>query len=214
MITGQLERAFQLAEKYKLDVSTVLELNKIIAKEIMSSPKVEEKILMQMLQILDNNKMILIGSRAYAYVYKDFTRTTGFTDYDVVMTKEKFKEWFKKHKHAIASCVPSSESKYKAVIEKDNQKVIYEIEVGNGEGESQDFLLQHIDDVTLPYGTYTDFLGDEYRVLNGRFLGLTKKSHIYYPIHFEKNIVDYMNICKIRMNKIKIKRRILCLQVN
>ena len=59
MITGQLERAFQLAEKYKLDVSTVLELNKIIAKEIMSSPKVEEKILMQMLQILDNNKMIL-----------------------------------------------------------------------------------------------------------------------------------------------------------
>ena len=59
MITGQLERAFQLAEKFKLDVSTILELNKIIAKEVNGSPKMEEKILMQMLQILDNNKMIL-----------------------------------------------------------------------------------------------------------------------------------------------------------
>jgi hypothetical protein len=59
MITGQLERAFQLAEKYKLDVSTILELNKIIAKEVNNSPKVEEKILMQMLQIINNNKVIL-----------------------------------------------------------------------------------------------------------------------------------------------------------
>jgi len=59
MITGQLERAFQLAEKHKLDVSTILELNKIIMKEVNSSPKTEEKILQQMLQILENNKHIL-----------------------------------------------------------------------------------------------------------------------------------------------------------
>lgn len=59
MITGQLERAFQLAEKHKLDVSTILELNKIILKEVNSSPKVEEKILQQILQILENNKHIL-----------------------------------------------------------------------------------------------------------------------------------------------------------
>ncbi|QCR32358.1 ABC transporter permease [Lysinibacillus sp. SGAir0095] len=59
MITGQLERAFQLAEKHKLDVSTILELNKIIMKEVNSSPKTEEKILQQILQILENNKQIL-----------------------------------------------------------------------------------------------------------------------------------------------------------
>ncbi|MCM3387059.1 ABC transporter permease [Ureibacillus chungkukjangi] len=59
MITGQLERAFQLAEKHKLDVSTILELNKIIMKEVNSSPKTEEKILQQILQLLENNKQIL-----------------------------------------------------------------------------------------------------------------------------------------------------------
>lgn len=59
MITGQLERAFQLAEKHKLDVSTILELNKIIMKEVDSSVKVEEKILHQILHILENNKQIL-----------------------------------------------------------------------------------------------------------------------------------------------------------
>lgn len=59
MVTGQLERAFQLAEKHKLDVSTILELNKIIAKEVDSSPKMEEKILNQFIHILENNKTIL-----------------------------------------------------------------------------------------------------------------------------------------------------------
>lgn len=43
MITGQLERAFQLAEKHRLEVSTILELDKIIRKEINSTPVVEEK---------------------------------------------------------------------------------------------------------------------------------------------------------------------------
>ncbi|MEK4628842.1 MAG: ABC transporter permease [Solibacillus sp.] len=59
MVTGQLERAFQLAEKFKLDVSTILELNKIIEKEVNSSPKKEEQILTQLLHILENNKTIL-----------------------------------------------------------------------------------------------------------------------------------------------------------
>lgn len=59
MITGQLERAFQLAEKHRLEVSTILELNKIIRKEINSNPMVEEKILQQVIKILENNKRLL-----------------------------------------------------------------------------------------------------------------------------------------------------------
>lgn len=59
MITGQLERAFQLAEKHRLEVSTILELNKIIRKEINSTPAVEEKILQQIIKVLENNKTIL-----------------------------------------------------------------------------------------------------------------------------------------------------------
>ena len=59
MVTGQLERAFRLADKHKLDVSTVLELDKIIMKELNGSAKVEEKILQQIIQVLENNKTIL-----------------------------------------------------------------------------------------------------------------------------------------------------------
>lgn len=59
MVTGQLERAFRLAEKYKLDVSTILELDKMIMKEVNGTSKVEEKILLQIIQILENNKTLL-----------------------------------------------------------------------------------------------------------------------------------------------------------
>lgn len=59
MITGQLGRASQLAEKHKLDVNTILELTKIIAKEVNGTQKIEDKILLQMIQILENNKTLL-----------------------------------------------------------------------------------------------------------------------------------------------------------
>lgn len=59
MITGQLERAFQLAEKHRLDVNTILELKKIVAKEINSTPAMEEKILQAIIKVLENNKKIL-----------------------------------------------------------------------------------------------------------------------------------------------------------
>lgn len=59
MFTRQLEHAFKLAEKHQLDVSTILELNKIIEKEVNGSPKLEEKILQAIIQLLENNKTIL-----------------------------------------------------------------------------------------------------------------------------------------------------------
>ena len=59
MVTGQLEQAFKLAEKHMLDVQTILDLKRIIAKEVNSSPKMEEKILQSMIQLLENNKTIL-----------------------------------------------------------------------------------------------------------------------------------------------------------
>jgi len=59
MVTGQLEQAFKLAEKHMLDVQTILDLKRIIAKEVKSSPRMEEKILQSMIQLLENNKTIL-----------------------------------------------------------------------------------------------------------------------------------------------------------
>ena len=59
MVTGQLEQAFKLAEKHMLEVQTILDLKRIIEKEVNSSPKMEEKILQSMIQLLENNKTIL-----------------------------------------------------------------------------------------------------------------------------------------------------------
>ena len=59
MVTGQLEQAFKLAEKHMLDVQTILDLKRIIAKEVNSSPRMEEKVLQSMIQLLENNKTIL-----------------------------------------------------------------------------------------------------------------------------------------------------------
>ncbi|KOY81956.1 ABC transporter permease [Lysinibacillus sp. FSL H8-0500] len=59
MVTGQLEQAFKLAEKHMLEVQTILDLKRIIAKEVNSSPRLEEKILQSMIQLLENNKTFL-----------------------------------------------------------------------------------------------------------------------------------------------------------
>lgn len=59
MVTGQLEQAFKLADKHMLEVQTILDLKKIIAKEVNASPRLEEKILQSMIQLLENNKTIL-----------------------------------------------------------------------------------------------------------------------------------------------------------
>ena len=59
MVTGQLEQAFKLSEKHMLEVQTILDLKRIIAKEVNSSPGMEEKILQSMIQLLENNKTIL-----------------------------------------------------------------------------------------------------------------------------------------------------------
>ena len=59
MVTGQLEQAFKLADKHMLEVQTILDLKKIIAKEVNGSPRLEEKILQSMILLLENNKTIL-----------------------------------------------------------------------------------------------------------------------------------------------------------
>lgn len=59
MFTGELKRAFELSEKYRMDVSTVTELRKIIVKELDPSVKVEENVLTQILQLLESKKTFL-----------------------------------------------------------------------------------------------------------------------------------------------------------
>lgn len=137
--------------------------------------------------------MIILGSRAYAYNLKDVQRVSRFTDYDVIMTNDQFKEWYKVNKEYITQAIPNGDlTKYNIKIEKGDIRIQYEIEL-DVYGSSK-LLLENEDEVTK--GEYKGFFGEVYKVLKLDYLGITKRSHITYPIHFEKNIKDYQAICK------------------
>lgn len=59
MITGPLEVAMNLSKKYRMNVSTVTELQKIVGNELSLTQQDEEKVLTQILQLLEKNKVYL-----------------------------------------------------------------------------------------------------------------------------------------------------------
>jgi hypothetical protein len=59
MITGPLEVAMNLSKKYRMNVSTVTELQKIVGNELNLTQQDEEKVLTQILQLLEKNKVYL-----------------------------------------------------------------------------------------------------------------------------------------------------------
>ena len=59
MIKGPLEQAFKLAKKYRMNVSTVTELQKIISQELGHSKQIDDKVLTQILQLIENQKVYL-----------------------------------------------------------------------------------------------------------------------------------------------------------
>lgn len=110
------------------------------------------------------------------------------SDYDVIMSMSDFLKWQDIYKDLIVSLYPSSPNKYRAMVLKDGIKNFYEIELGT-EGSSSKYLLDNLKEVCV--GELTGFFGEVYSVLDLKFLLLTKKSHLVYPVHFEKNINDY-----------------------
>jgi hypothetical protein len=132
--------------------------------------------------------MIIIGSRAMAYQFLIPQRITEKTDYDVIMSLIEFNDWAVMYKQYIKTLIPRSDHKYKAIVEKDGKRVQYEIELGF-EGTSSKWLLDHKGDCC--YGTRMGFFGELINTLDPDYLMLTKRSHLTYPIHFEKNMNDY-----------------------
>ncbi len=59
MFIGSLQMAFDLSEKHRMNVSTVTELQKIVHAEIGHTPQLEDKVLTQILQLIENNKQYL-----------------------------------------------------------------------------------------------------------------------------------------------------------
>lgn len=135
--------------------------------------------------------MIIIGSKALLFrlnMNDEVIQRFAKSDYDVIMSVEDFTEWSEKNREYIKSLVPVKENKFKAIVSHNGKTKKYEIEVGF-EGTSSKFLLDNVDTVTDFTGL--GFLSEKFRALNLEYQLLTKKSHLIYPVHFEKNINDY-----------------------
>jgi hypothetical protein len=128
--------------------------------------------------------MIIIGSRAMLPQLdlrnEEIKNRFHKADYDVIMSVEEFGGWTSHNENIIKSLLPSKENKYKAVLEVNGNRSVYEIELGF-EGTSSKFLLDNKVEVCEPNSSR----------LSLEYCLLTKKSHLIYPVHFEKNINDY-----------------------
>lgn len=136
--------------------------------------------------------MIIIGSKALMFRLEqteEVVNRSRKADYDVIMSVDEFSTWSKDNFSFIKYLVPTKENKFKAVLQNNGVISKYEIEVGF-DGTSSKFLLDNVDSVTDKY-VVQGFLGEHFFALSLPYLLLTKKSHLIYPVHFEKNIEDY-----------------------
>lgn len=82
--------------------------------------------------------------------------------------------------------IPTSSTKYSLRLS-DKQIQHYEIEIAF-KGSSQ-WLLDN--QTSISAGIFSDNFGNDFHFVNSEVLYLTKKSHIHYPIHYDKSIADY-----------------------
>lgn len=136
--------------------------------------------------------MIIIGSRAMLIDSFDNDSNIRFekSDYDVIMTREQFNKWIDNANDNIISIYPTNKNKYSAKISFNGNKVKYEIEIAT-DNSSAKLLIDNIDRVTVSNRFIGGIFGELYRILSKEYLLLTKRSHIIYPVHFEKTINDY-----------------------
>ena len=137
--------------------------------------------------------MIAIGSKALLLNLESTEENVeryNKSDYDVIMSWDEFVDWSNEYTKNMFSLVPTKENKYKAVIfsEDINQRKVYEIEIAF-EGTSAKWLLDNKSFVCD--GLTVGFMGEWMSTMNLPYLMFTKRSHLIYPVHFEKNIEDY-----------------------
>lgn len=139
--------------------------------------------------------MIIIGSKALYYQLKQEGEERFFkSDFDVIMSLSDFSAWTKANKPFIKKLMPTQGNKYKAIVQRNGVRMQYEIELTT-EGTSSRFLLDHADQVCD--GAVKGFFDETYQALRLTYQMLTKRSHLIYPVHFEKNMADYQLIKSI-----------------
>jgi len=130
--------------------------------------------------------MIVLGSKALHLNLNNNVERFNKSDIDVVMSMESFTSFISKNQPFIKKMVPTSANKYSVRLVGDRAQH-YEIEL-SFKGSSQ-WLLENHDSISA--GSFEDAFGNVFSFVNTEILYLTKKSHIHYPIHYDKNIADY-----------------------
>jgi hypothetical protein len=141
--------------------------------------------------------MIVIGSKALLFRLKqteEVKQRQERSDYDVIMSIDEFDSWTELYKENIVKLYPTTSNKYKAIMEKDGKRKQYEIEIAF-EGTSAALLLANERMVT-DCGR-RGFLNEPLYTLRIDFQLATKRAHIIYPVHWEKNINDYHLLKKL-----------------
>jgi hypothetical protein len=134
--------------------------------------------------------MIVIGSRAFSYYFKDEKSIPK--DWDLIMSYEEFSKWSKKHDDLIISMVPTSDHKYNIKVKVNEIVTQYEIEL-----ENQSSSLWLLNNASLFKEELVDELGDSYKVMSPIYQMLTKRSHVYFPIHIGKTLNSYSNLKRL-----------------
>lgn len=140
--------------------------------------------------------MYIIGSRALAAHIPDAIsdERKARADFDIMMTVEQFDTWYNKNRDHVVRLIPKSEFKSNAVLQRDGVKQVFEIELNTL--PSVEYVCNR---GSMGQPMVEDAFGNAYEALPLVDLYSTKKAHIHYPIHFEKNVKDYLYL----NNKIK-----------
>lgn len=125
--------------------------------------------------------MLLIGSRAAKFHYPEFRKPK---DYDFIATRKQAETFIKNYKHVNNS---SHDKKIRARVTIGNKIIQFEFDLV--ESYDSNRLIYETD---LSFGTYDQTLGISYGVARPETLFLIKKSHIIFPVHWNKNIVDFL----------------------
>lgn len=130
--------------------------------------------------------MIVLGSKALHLNLNNNLARFNKSDIDVVMSLDDFTAFISKNQPFITKMIPTSSTKYSLRLS-DKQIQHYEIEIAF-KGSSQ-WLLDN--QTSISAGIFSDNFGNDFHFVNSEVLYLTKKSHIHYPIHYDKSIADY-----------------------
>lgn len=125
--------------------------------------------------------MLLIGSRAARFHFPSARKPK---DFDFIATPEEVKDFLKNFSYKDIS---SHAKKVRALVNVHGEKVTFEFDLTTSYVSSQ-FIYDH----EKHFLKEDSLLDQDYYVASPQTLYLLKRSHITFPIHWEKNIEDFL----------------------